>query len=355
MAITCCRAGEMSDTYRSTSTMSWPDAPLIDYMQKETMWAALRLDKQLSPEALAVKMDFLPEAKFLHTPQLGSPFDDKPMSTTPTSPSATSSNEPPDWLTMDMSLFDTLPGSFEELDDPETTTKPTAQNLIPTPSNAPVNEDDFYAGLLGGDTLLDTTSSPSTSDEQAEDTYAFEDEYEEDEPISAQTIAARLNILTQPIICHNFLTPTAWLDNTEFVNHVGYEIWSKYGEQYFDDSRDNWDDLATILSTKHVQNITDMYLTDHRELKHKNDIYKYWSRLLTSKLNNTPFTNESIPIYLTPDLDRGVKYSNNIIEMKGKMVLETYLPPPAELFINDTFTHNEELETLNKIGRIKSI
>ena len=95
-----------------------------------------------------------------------------------------------------------------------------------------------------------------------------------------------------------------------------------------------------------------MYLTDHRELKYKNDMYKFWSRLLTSKLNNTPFTNESIPIYLTPDLDRGVKYSNNIIEMKGKMVLETYLPPPAELFINDTFTHNEELETLNKIGTI---
>ena len=36
------------------------------------------------------------------------------------------------------------------------------------------------------------------------------------------------------------------------------------------------------------------------------------------------------------------------------MVLETYLPPPKIMFENDTFTYNEKLETMNKIGTIRN-
>jgi len=45
-----------------------------------------------------------------------------------------------------------------------------------------------------------------------------------------------------------------------------------------------------------------------------------------------------------------VVYSDEIIEMKGKMTLLPKLPEPAEAYANDTFTHNPDLAFMNKIG-----
>ena len=58
---------------------------------------------------------------------------------------------------------------------------------------------------------------------------------------------------------------------------------------------------------------------------------------------------------MTPDIDRGVPYSDEIIEMKGKMTLHPYSPPPAVAFANDSFGYNEELETVSKIGTIQEV
>jgi hypothetical protein len=63
--------------------------------------------------------------------------------------------------------------------------------------------------------------------------------------------------------------------------------------------------------------------------------------------------NRTFPIYLTPDINRGINYTNTVIEMKSKIVLETKLPPPSELWKNDVFTPNKELVVLNQIGTIR--
>lgn len=39
--------------------------------------------------------------------------------------------------------------------------------------------------------------------------------------------------------------------------------------------------------------------------------------------------------------------------MKGKLTLHMYQDPPHILFANDSFTHNQEFETMNKIGTIR--
>jgi hypothetical protein len=65
------------------------------------------------------------------------------------------------------------------------------------------------------------------------------------------------------------------------------------------------------------------------------------------------YDREPIPGYLTPDIDRGVIYSDELIEMKGKLTLHMYQDPPHILYANDSFTHNQEFETMNKIGTIR--
>lgn len=49
---------------------------------------------------------------------------------------------------------------------------------------------------------------------------------------------------------------------------------------------------------------------------------------------------EDIPSFLTPDADRGVKYSDELIEMKGKLTLHMAQDPPHIMYANDTFVHN---------------
>jgi len=39
---------------------------------------------------------------------------------------------------------------------------------------------------------------------------------------------------------------------------------------------------------------------------------------------------EPIPLYLTPDIKRGVKYSNELIEMKGKVTLHPEFIDPGK-------------------------
>jgi len=58
---------------------------------------------------------------------------------------------------------------------------------------------------------------------------------------------------------------------------------------------------------------------------------KHWKRLLINKfLNHSSSLIEPIPLYLTPDINRGVKYSNEFIEMKGKVTLHPEFIDPGE-------------------------
>jgi hypothetical protein len=62
---------------------------------------------------------------------------------------------------------------------------------------------------------------------------------------------------------------------------------------------------------------------------------------------------DPIPLYLTPDIGRGVVYSDELIEMKGKMTLMPEIPEPEVAYVNDTFTHNEDMGFMNMVGTIR--
>lgn len=58
-------------------------------------------------------------------------------------------------------------------------------------------------------------------------------------------------------------------------------------------------------------------MTDHQGQSAQNDERKYWERQMNRVLGGVENCEiEDIPSYLTPDANRGVKYSDEIIEMK---------------------------------------
>ena len=85
----------------------------------------------------------------------------------------------------------------------------------------------------------------------------------------------------------------------------------------------------------------DMYLTDHQGKSAANDERKFWERKMNKVLGGEEGCDrEDIPSHLTPDADRGVVYSDELIEMKGKLTLHMAQDPPHIMYANDTFVHN---------------
>jgi len=159
-------------------------------------------------------------------------------------------------------------------------------------------------------------------------------------------------------ICKNWKTPAEWLQNPEFANHVGFDTWSKYDDDDFLGADDKiWEeDIATAQCIKHVLDTTDFYLNDQQKLSEEIDEHRYWDRVLNAKLTgdtDPDSLKEPISPHLEPFKHRGLKYTDEIIEMKGKKVLSAYLDPPAVMWANDTFTHNENAVTMNKVGIIR--
>ena len=68
-----------------------------------------------------------------------------------------------------------------------------------------------------------------------------------------------------------------------------------------------------------VQNITDMYLNSHNTEYRDNE--KFLRRYFANKLLNLNDTNEAIPMHWTPDLNRGVNYTDELLELKGKHIV----------------------------------
>jgi len=149
-----------------------------------------------------------------------------------------------------------------------------------------------------------------------------------------------------------------------FLQHAGAEEWENYDvNEFYGADEALWEeDLYYLRSAEHVMRVTDEYLTDHAAVSRSIDDLKYWNRVMYDKLSGgggerdakTNELREDIPIYLTPDKERGVEYSDEVIEMKSKMTLHVDMPPPSKLWENDTFVHNTEFETLNKIGTIRN-
>jgi hypothetical protein len=333
--------------------MGMPDQPLVDYTKKQTIWDILNLS--WSPEALASDENIHSNIRKLHDVKL--PISSMAAQTNHLT-DVGEINRMPDWNTFGFASVNNSSPSFYD-DDSEEMSQSLARNLKhPASSNLKdskdLDVDSFFQNIIDPTANSNTGGKRALTPEEEEDAYDFQDEYEEDEQVTPQVMAARLANLTIPVICKNFVTPPTWLEKQEMKDHVGFDVWSRYEKDQFDDTNWSWDDLAMFRTTQHIINITDMYLTDHLELKRDSTDRRTWDRILYAKFTNENLTQEPVPIFLTPDINRGVNYSDNIIEMKSKMVLETKLPPPEVLFADDKFTNNEELETLNKIGTIRA-
>jgi len=80
-----------------------------------------------------------------------------------------------------------------------------------------------------------------------------------------------------------------------------------YGPSDFEDADDQWwdEDVFLAETVRHVQAVTNEFLTDHDSLGAANDERRYWDRVMWSVFTGENITQEAIPPYLTPDKDRG--------------------------------------------------
>jgi hypothetical protein len=153
-----------------------------------------------------------------------------------------------------------------------------------------------------------------------------------------------------------FVLPEALGAHTlESEGYVGYDTWSKYGpDEGFDlDDFAQDDDIHYAQTMHHFKQVTDLFLDDHSRAVRFQDTQNNFTRVLSNALLGTNHTQEAIPSYLTPDANRGIKYTDVIIEMKGKRILHPVMPDPAVAYANDSFGPNPDAVAMNTIGTIR--
>jgi len=301
-------ADEMSDTYHSASTMAWPGEEETDFNFQPPSWEILGLP--LGKNFIALDTGNKEEA----VPTLPVPEGN------------------PDWNTFDFSADETFDSSKED--------------------QGPLDIDNFFSNMESNG---EGATATATATKIRTDGALKLDDYQEEEVIVEATPMTRNSDLPTTI-SRGWMTPRHWTTREEFHNHVGFSSWSEYPEIEFNGADDSkWEeDYWMEEAMTHVQTVTEMYLTDHQGLSALNDNRKYWDRTLSKVIGGEEgYDREPIPGYLTPDIDRGVIYSDELIEMKGKLTLHMYQDPPHILYANDSFTHNTDFQPINKIGTIR--
>ena len=111
----------------------------------------------------------------------------------------------------------------------------------------------------------------------------------------------------------------------------------------------NEEDAAFADCILRVINATDHYLTDHSAVVLDAQTNAYHHRLLHSYLQHGHGEDIIVPTprYLTPDIDRGVKYTDVLLDMKGKRSLEAWRPEPSVEYAEDSFSLNEDNSVSN--------
>ena len=105
---------------------------------------------------------------------------------------------------------------------------------------------------------------------------------------------------------------------------------------------------------RHILRVADTFLEDHAKAFKRSSEFNYWERVLLAKASgDDSLIQQHIPSYLTPDKDRGVEYSDEIIEMKGKISLHPKMKSPQELYGNMSFDHSTDSIPLNMVGTIR--
>ena len=313
-------AEEMSDTYHSTSTMAWPGEEETDFNFRPPPWELLNLP--IGPNA----------AKFARENS-----DDEEGAESPEEPAAAvdASGNDVDWATFD----------FAADEAKEAKQAKAADAGAGSGAGDVIDVESFFKKLGAGG---------GEEGAEVEGVDGLADELEEVDMVAAKPMGRTADYTT--LISRGWRTPPSWLTQPAFADHVGFEVWSKQPEEEYHAGDDSlWDeDEWTAESIEHVMEVTDLYLTDHGALSRKMDERKHWERAMNRVLGGELDCDiEDIPMTLTPDKERGVVYGDELIEMKGKMTLHVFQEPPAVMFANDSFTHNTEFVTMNKIGTMR--
>lgn len=104
----------------------------------------------------------------------------------------------------------------------------------------------------------------------------------------------------------------------------------------------NEEDVLTILGLRKFREKTDQYVTNHHDRIAIINKAKADDRYLRAKLHDPTVTypvKQEIPMYMTPDKNRGIEYTDTIIEMRSKMVLE----PKSIKFSDGPYTTNDDV------------
>ncbi len=351
---------DMSQTYHECGTMAWPGEEETDYNAITQVWDYLQLP--FSPENVLHALEELAAERGVAfediSRDLGVTVSDGEkidaglrLSITPAG-SATGSGR---FVDVDESGEGRWGGGQELLDDDDFRLQ---ENVASTTSGEgggdALDVDKFFSQLSGGGT----------------------DDEDEEEEVLREITSPLEPTETNPRLIRKpkFATPSAWVDdNPEFATHVDFDRWSQHlarptdsendsdhtlSKEWYDADDSVWiDDIAVANSVKHLIDVTDDTLTDHLEITQGLDELKMWRRAIAFKFSGGEEGDqdevEAIPAHLTPDKEDGVVYSDELIEMKGRVTLAAHLPPPAELFADDKFDHNDEFTTINKIGTVR--
>lgn len=348
----------MSENYLATGTMALPDQPETDYNSQVPLWE--QLDLPYGPEYLihndglqvpATEVSKLyikkEESKEETLKRLIERSKTLPISLEKYT-KKTAKNFKKFVDDIDQEIIENFKKEVPlQMTFDESVTEPTATDN----SGDALEIDDFF-NQVNSKNDIDEEELAEEQEDVSDDVKATREysdsaiEYQENAPLPR---------LDKSKSTTRWKTPQEWLDDPKFRNHVGYEVWSNYDDAAFEEADDQWwdEDVFLAQSVLHINAVTDMYLADHTKLTEGNDERKYWNRLVTSKLTNSNMASEPIPSFLMPDKDRGVEYTDEVIEMKGKLSLQARQELPEIEYASDSFTHNEELIMLNKIGTVR--
>ncbi|KAJ1428835.1 hypothetical protein B484DRAFT_65478 [Ochromonadaceae sp. CCMP2298] len=323
---------EMSDTYLSTGSMAWPGQEETNFNYKLPIWEDLQLpfgpkhaqESGLVAALLAEGVD--PGAGALAT--LGlliAPEASMPVVVVAEAVAvAGAGGDDVDWASFDFASADTA----------------EAVEVAVEPKTEKTEIDDFFKSF----------------DEEEETNF--------DDLTDEENAARRRDILYQKavqsanfsnLVAPPWRTPVEWITRPEFADHVDISAWSSYDDRAFEGADDMiWDDdVFMAQSLQHLQSVTDEYLDDHKGAVVAYDRRKSWDRHLRNSFLGEEVSQEPIPDYLRPDLNRGITYSDEVIEMKGKVTLHPEYVSPAEEYKNDSFSYNTDFMALNQIGTIR--
>lgn len=157
-----------------------------------------------------------------------------------------------------------------------------------------------------------------------------------------------------------FTIPSAWHDKVDALNLTSYDDEVPQGvinsNGLLEDRDDDTPDEEDVLYGKallYLRNITNLFARSHVDRWEKAEADRYTEQYIRSYFSGEPIRNDSVPLQWTPDIHRGINYTDEVIEMKTKISLLPYHEPNSELYANESFDYNKDATMINMVGTVR--